>query len=105
MTYPLKPGYMNCVLEKLFSASRQVLLPPCSFTANIEEQRVTNRVIYDAAGTGRSCQNDNNSSRAETQDECCHWTMMHINHFLSNDQPCYQLKNGHYNLIRLENFH
>ena len=60
MTYPLKPGYMNCVLEKLFSASRQVLLPPCSFTANIEEQRVTNRVIYDAAGTGRSCQNDNN---------------------------------------------
>ena len=67
MTYPLKPGYMNCVLEKLFSASRQVLLPPCSFTANIEEQRVTNRVIYDAAGTGRSCQNDNNRVKMSTE--------------------------------------
>ena len=42
--------------RKTFSASRQV----SKRGGSIEEQRVTNRVIYDAAGTGRSCQNDNN---------------------------------------------
>ena len=48
MTHPLKPGY-SCVLETFSAAA-----------AGWWWCAVTNRVIYDAAGTGRSCQNDNN---------------------------------------------